>query len=245
MDILLSKALEKDIFEMAYDKHYPAGFHRAYNTITAGLYFRNLSRQLTRYIHYCPQCQYYQTMRHAPYGALQLVVGLPIPFHTVTADFILGLPKLKRGMDAMMTVTCKFSKKVEFVPGKETWSAEEWVKAYFLLVWIGDRDSKWLSKFWTQLFSNMGTRISTTTAYHPQSDGQSECTNQIAEIALRYATERDPNIDFKDFLPAFKRIFNNSPNSSTGRSPNEIIYRFKLTDSFGIVMQGDAEDYKA
>jgi len=73
-----------------------------------------------------------------------------------------------------MTVTCKFSKKVEFVPGKETWTAIEWAKAYFAAttdwsipsIWIGDRDSKWLSEFWTQLFSDMGARISTTTAYH-------------------------------------------------------------------------------
>jgi hypothetical protein len=250
--LCVPKALEKEIFEMAHDEHHHAGFHRAYSRITAGLYLRNLSRRLKQYITHCPQCLHYQTTRHAPYGALQPVVGPPIPFHTVTADFILGLPKTSEGFDAVMTVTCKFSKKVEFVPGKETYTAEEWAKAYFGAttdwsipsVWIGDRDSKWLSKFWTQLFTNMGARISATTAYHPQSDGQSERTNQTAEIALRFATARYPGVDFTEFLPAFKRVFNNSVNASTGRSPNEIIYGFNLTDSFGVVTDGEAKKFE-
>ena len=75
---------------MAHDEHHHAGFHRAYNSITSSLYIRNLSRRLKQYITHCPKCLHYQTVRHAPYGALQPIVGPPIPFHTVTADFILG-----------------------------------------------------------------------------------------------------------------------------------------------------------
>ena len=70
-------------------------------------------------------------MQHAPYGALQPVVGPPISFHTIMADFILGLPKSKNSIDTIITVTCKFSKKVEFMPGKETYTAADWAKAYF------------------------------------------------------------------------------------------------------------------
>jgi transposase InsO family protein len=251
--LCVPKSLEKEVFMMAHDEHHRAGFHRAYNSIVTSLYIRNLSRRLKQYITHCPKCLHYQTVRHAPYGALQPIVGPPIPFHTVTADFILGLPKTSTGLDASMTVTCKFSKKVEFIPGKETWTAIDWAKAYFAAttdwsipsVWIGDRDSKWLSEFWTQLFSDMGARISTTTAYHPQSDGQSERTNQTAEIALRYDLELNPDTDFTEFLPAFKRVFNNSVNASTGRSPNQIIYGFNLADSFGVVTEGDAKDFEA
>jgi hypothetical protein len=87
----------------------------------------------------------------------------------------------------------------------------------------------------------MGARISTTTAYHPQSNGQSERTNQTAEIALRYDLELNPDTDFTEFLPAFKRVFNNSVNASTGRSPNQITHSFNLADSFGVVTEGDAK----
>ncbi|KAN0085522.1 hypothetical protein V8E54_001989 [Elaphomyces granulatus] len=85
----------------------------------------------------------------------------------------------------------------------------------------------------------MRARISTATA---QSDEQSERTNQTVEIALRYDLELNPDTEF---LPAFKRVFNNSVNASTGRSPNQIIYGFNLADSFGVVTEGDAKDFKA
>ena len=77
-----------------------------------------------------------------------------------------------------------------------------------------------MSEFWTQLFTNMGTKIATSTVYHPQSDGQSERTNQTVEIALRYITHRSPDADFTEFLSTLKRYFNNSKNITTGRSPN-------------------------
>jgi hypothetical protein len=91
----------------------------------------------------------------------------------------------------------------------------------------------------------MGAGISATTAYHPQSNGQSERTNQTAEIALRYDLELNPDTDFTEFLPAFKRVFNNSVNASTGRSPNQITHGFNLADSFGVVTEGDAKDFEA
>ena len=53
------------------------------------------------------------------------------------------------------------------------------------------------------------------TVYHSQSDDQSECTNQTAEIVLQYALKKTSNADFTDFLSAFKQIFNNSINAFT------------------------------
>ena len=52
--LCIPKSLEKEIFQMAHDEHHHAGFHRAYNTIVAGLFIQNLSKQLTQYIIYCP-----------------------------------------------------------------------------------------------------------------------------------------------------------------------------------------------
>jgi hypothetical protein len=250
--LCVPKTLEKDIFAMAHDERAHAGFHRAYDTIVASLFMRHLSKRLKLYITHCPQCHHLQTVRHAPYGSLHPIVGPPIPFHTVTADFILALPKTSTGMDTLLTITDKFSKKVELIPGKETYTAADWAKAYFAAttdwaipaVFIGDRDAKWLSKFWKQVFTDMGTKIASTTAYHPQSDGQSERTNQTVEVALRYCIARQPNAGFTDFCPALKRTFNNSRNTSTGRAPNEIIYGMLLNDSFGVVSKGNAHDFE-
>lgn len=95
-----------------------------------------------------------------------------------------------------MSVTCKFSKRVTLVPGKDTWSAADWAYALLarldLIDWglpgelITDRDPKFLSEFWTALFTKLGVKLLYSTAYHPQTDGSSERTNQTVEIALRF-----------------------------------------------------------
>ena len=72
-------------------------------------------------------------------------------------DFIVKLLKTKDEFDAVMTVICKFLKKIKFILNKETWTAAQWAKTYFAVttdwnifsVWIDDKNFKWLSEFWT------------------------------------------------------------------------------------------------
>jgi hypothetical protein len=95
-----------------------------------------------------------------------------------------------------MSVTCKFSKRKMFIPGKVTWSAEEWgnalVDGLLAADWgipcriILDRDRKFLSAVWKTIFSRLNMKLLFSLSYHPQTDGQSERTNQSAEICLRY-----------------------------------------------------------
>src|SRR6266480_587643 len=90
----------------------------------------------------------------------------------------------------------------------------------------------------------MNTRISTTTAYHVQFDDQSEQINQTMKIALHFAQERNSDTEFIKFLSTFKQVFNNSFNVFTDHSLNEIIYSFKLADSFDIMTTDAAENFE-
>ncbi len=90
----------------------------------------------------------------------------------------------------------------------------------------------------------MGTKIATSTIYYPQLDNQSERTNQTVEITLRYITDRSSNADFIKFLSTLKRYLNNSKNTTTGRSPNKIIYGTNLNDSFGVISLREARDFE-
>ena len=90
----------------------------------------------------------------------------------------------------------------------------------------------------------MSTRISTITAYHAQSDDQSEQINQMIKIALCFAQERNSDTEFIKFLSAFKQVFNNNFNVFTDCSLNEIIYSFKLADLFDIVTTDAVEDFE-
>jgi hypothetical protein len=70
-------------------------------------------------------------MRHKPYGQLKPITTPVRPYHTVSGDFIVSLPLTATGMDAALTLTCKFSKRVKIIPGKTTWSAVDWAHAVF------------------------------------------------------------------------------------------------------------------
>ena len=142
-----------------------------------------------------------RTLRDKSHGLLKLIESKPIPFHTLTIDFILALPPSRRFghgdelYDTVMTATDKFTKAVRLIPGKSTYAAPDWAAMYWQAVYLdwgfpsaifSDHDAKFLSEFWKTLFDKAGTKILTSTAYHPETDGQSERTNQTIEIVLRY-----------------------------------------------------------
>lgn len=92
-------------------------------------------------------------------------------------DFIQGLPPDNEGRDTLLTVTCKFSKRVLLIMGKSTWSAEQWSEALLEglrradwgipVAIISDRDRKFNSEIWRGLFKLLGTSILMGTAYYP------------------------------------------------------------------------------
>ena len=256
--ICVPNSLEKHIFELAHNRQHHGGFHRSYDRIATSIYMRHLTKNLQSYIEHCPDCQLNQTRRHKPYGSLMPIdrPGIAIPFHTIAMDFIPALPTTPDGFDCLLTVTCKFSKRVLLIPGKTTWSAAEWADAFLAAItahgWgipcgtISDRDSKFMSSFWRALFQKLGTDLLTSTAYHPQTDGQSERTNQTVEIAMRFYVTSHTNIDAVDWtlvLPYLQGYLNNSKNQSTGVSPNEIIYGFNVRDTLSMLADLPAEDF--
>ena len=165
-----------------HDDYYHADFHWIYNNIVVDLYIWNSFWCLKQYITHCLKCLHYQIMRHVSYEVLQLIVESLISFHIVTTDFIFRLSKTDSDLNAVIIIICKFFKKMKFISNKEIWTAAEWAKVYFthitdwsiLIVWIENKDSKWLSEFWIQFFFNMKIRIIIITIYHSQSDDQSE-----------------------------------------------------------------------
>ena len=237
--LVIPKALEGDVFALHHDHAGHAGRHRAYHDICSSYYIRNLSRRLQNYIDRCIPCQLNQTKRHKPYGKLQPIQTPPIPFHTLSFDLIVGLPEFEvNGIkyDALMTVTDHFTKAVELIPGRSDWTSEQWAEAMYPMFrrWgipratISDRDPKWLSTFFQAIFRRQGTVMLLTTAYHPQSDGQSERTNQTVEIAIRYHIAQSRQKNWVEILPDIAARLNNSINASTGKTLNKLIYSFRL-----------------
>jgi hypothetical protein len=193
--LCIPRSVVPEIFELAHDSAGHQGFARTYERL-AGLAIYKGSRLLKQYIAACPQCNQNSTKRHRPYGSLQPIIPPPIPFHTITIDIVMALPNSKDGKDQALTSTDKFTKRVGIIPGKATWSAEEWgvalVRHWQLTDWgfprviISDRDRKFLSNLCKGIFKTLRTKLLYSTAYHTQTDGQSERINATIEIMLLY-----------------------------------------------------------
>lgn len=235
--LCIPSTVTKDVLALAHGAGHP-GFARCFEIVSRAWYIRGLSKLLRAFIRHCPECLILQTRHHLPYGSLQPIDSPPVPFHTITLDFILALPvSTNEDFNAVMSVTCKYSKRVTLIPGKDTWTAEKWALALLnrleLIDWglpaviVSDRDPKFLSKLWKTLFEKLGVDLLYSTAYHPQTDGSSERTNQTVEIALRFLLHSIKNIrDWPTLLPKIQSLLNNASSSTTGKSPNELVYGF-------------------
>ena len=152
-------------------------------------------------------------------------------------DWIVALPETPDGKDALLTTTCKSTKRIVLTPGRADWTAQQWAAAWIVdlevrdwsypLQIISDRDPKFLSDFFTAMAGALKIKMCTTAAYHPQADGQSERTNQTVEIGLRYFVTGHPDLAWVDCLPHLQAVLNNSRNQTTGFSPNELLMGFK------------------
>jgi transposase InsO family protein len=105
-------------------------------------------------------------------------------------DFVEGLPKSK-GVFVILVIVDRFTKYGHFVPIKHPYTAKTIAKAVFDNVVklhglpktiVSDRDKVFTSVFWKELFSLMVTQLIMSSAYHPQTDGQTERVNQCLEM---------------------------------------------------------------
>lgn len=139
------------------------------------------------------------------------------------------------GHDAAYVVVCRLTKMVHLVPTHTTASAEDTAELFFKEVFrlhglpssiVSDRDSKFTSDFWQALFKLTGTSLDMSTAYHPQTDGQTERANRTVEEMLRhYCSDREN--DWDKMFPAVEFAYNSSVNASTSKTPFMLNYGFE------------------
>ena len=165
-----------------------------------------------------------------PAGLLQPLDTPTTRWEQITMDFIVQLPLTKQGYDAIFVVVDKLFKRAHFIPTHTSATAPETAKLFFNVIFkdhglprtiISDRDAKFTSKFWQQLFKELGTTLSMSTSFHPQTDGQTERTNRTLEEMLRaYVNYKQDNWD--EYLPLAEFAYNNSKQASTGFTPFEL-----------------------
>ena len=147
-------------------------------------------------------------------------------------DFVTGLPKSPRGNTAIWVVVDKLTKTAHFIPYKSGMTLEGMARLYVQEIMrlhgvprkiISDRDSRLTSHFWQSFQKALGSELGYSTAFHPQTDGQSERTIQTLEDMLR-ACVLDFKGSWEDQLPLIEFAYNNSFHASIGMPPYEALY---------------------
>ena len=149
-------------------------------------------------------------------------------------DFLLGLPKTRRGRDSIFVVVDNFSKMVHFIACHKMDDASHVANLFLREVVklhgmprtiVLDKDAKFLSDFWKTLWCKLGTKLLFSTTCHPQTDDQTEVVNKALSTLLRAIIKK--NIEtWEDCLPHVEFAYNRTIQSTTRFLPFEIVYGF-------------------
>ena len=163
-----------------------------------------MSLDVRDYVSSCASCQRNKVPAQKPGGMLQ---PLPIPerrWGSISTDFVTGLPKTQNGYDAILVFVCRLTKMIHFVATTTDVDAPEFATLFFDSVVrlhgipnniVSDRGSIFTSGFWTELCKKLGIRRKLSTAFHPQTDGQTERANRVMEDTVRLVSHREKIIN--------------------------------------------------
>jgi hypothetical protein len=149
----------------------------------------------------------------------------------ISLDFIEALPRIK-GKSVILTVVDRFSKYCHFIPLAHPYSAESVAQAFFSDIvrlhgmpqsMVSDHDPVFTSIFWKELMRLMGAKLHMTTAFHPQSDGQTEAANRVIAMYLRCFSGDRPR-DWLRWLPWAEYTYNTAYQSSLQEMPFRVVY---------------------
>ncbi|GJP63604.1 hypothetical protein CLOP_g20677 [Closterium sp. NIES-67] len=232
----LRQLLLEEYHDVLYAGHF--GSNKTLTGIAKHYYWPHMADDVQKFVTSCDTCQRMKSSKQKKAGLLQPLPVPEQPWHVVSLDFITGLPPTSSGHDAILVVIDKFSKMGHFIPTHTTARTEETAQLFVRHIisqhgipttLISDRDPKFTSKFWKELMSLLGTKLAMSSAYHPQTDGQTERLNQIVEQLLRAACKDDIS-KWDLHLPVLEFAYNNATHAATGQTPFFLCYgRHPLT----------------
>jgi len=223
-----------------YDHHdAPAAGHpgrdKTYSLLSRSYFWPKMARDIERYVKSCATCQQSKARNSRLAGLLH---PLPVPrtrWSTISMDFVFDLPLSPEGSDGIWVIIDSLSKQGHFIPVRKTDEAEDIAKLFMKKIFplhglpeviISDRDPRFISDFWQQLQRTCGAKVKLSTAYHPQTDGQSERAIRTLMDTLRcFATYDQSN--WEAALPLLEFAYNSSKHSATGYSPFYLTYGYE------------------
>lgn len=249
-------AVRAEILKMNHDD--PLGGHlgvaRTLEVIRRKYFWDGLIKDIKAYVRDCDVCQRNKVPRHRPYGELQSLPQPSRPWQEITMDFITGLPLALTyegiEVNSILVVLCRFTKFAWYVAVMDTLTADQLAELFvekFLFLGIpegivSDRGTLFTSKFWSTFCYLLKIRRKLSTAFHPQTDGQTERQNQSLEHYLRCYVNYHMD-DWPRWLPMAQRVYIDATQTVIQETPMRVLFGF--TPRWEVDIQQESLDSEA
>lgn len=228
-----------------------ASAERLWQNLSQKFYWKRMKTDIIEYCCTCDVCQKVKTPNFAKYGFL---IPNPIPsrpYQSISMDFIVNLP-WSNGFNAIFVVVDHLSKQGSFIPCTTGLTAAEFGELFVRHIVccfglpdsiITDRDPRWTLDFWKGVARFLKTKMSLSSAHHPQHDGQTEILNRHLVTMIR-AYVSDDLTDWAAWLHILEFAYNNTIHSSTGASPNFLTYGFQPKTPLDFLLPKETQESK-
>nr|GFC16650.1 putative reverse transcriptase domain-containing protein [Tanacetum cinerariifolium] len=186
----LRTVIMHESYKSKYSIH--SGSDKMYQDMKKLYWWPSMKADIATYVHKCLTCDKVKDEHQRPSGLLVQPKIHVWKWDNITMDFVTKLPKSPQGYDTIWVIVDRLTKSAIFTPMRETDPLEKLSKLYLkevevvarhgiLVSIICDRDPRFASRFWRTLQTALDTSLDMSTAYHPETDGQSERTIQTLE----------------------------------------------------------------
>jgi transposase InsO family protein len=227
------RELQRKLIEQVHDT--PTGGHlgqrKTLHKLQAYCWWYGMKRMIEDYVQGCMTCAATKPSHRKPAGMLK---PLPIPhrpWEVISMDFVGPLPMTPDFYDYIFVVADKFTKYAYFIPTHRNVNAEQTARLLIDHVIkqrglpeggiISDRDGRFISDLWREVWKILKTPLRMSTSAHPQTDGQTERLNRSLEQGLR-AHANKAKSNWKDNLALVEAQYNSAVHESTGKTPFEM-----------------------
>jgi hypothetical protein len=227
-------SLRETILKEAHDSDYSIhpGSTKMYQDLKQKYWWYGLKRDVAAHVAMCDVCQRVKAEHQRPAGLLHPLKVPEWKWEEIGMDFITGLPRTQKGYDSIWVIVDRLTKVAHFILVKTTYKGSQLAELYMARIVclhgvpkkvVSDRGSQFTSRFWRSFHENMNMKLNFSTTYHPQTDGQTERTNQVFEDMLR-ACALQHGESWDKSLPYAEFSYNNGYQASLKMSPFEALY---------------------
>ena len=226
--------IKQEILNLQHKSKYTIhpGGTKMYQDLKRQYWWKGMKGDVGRVVAKCLVCQQVKAEYKKPSGLLQPLAAPQWKWEGISMDFIDGLPRSKKGNDSIWVIVDRLTKTAHFIPVKSDRNAPKLAKIFMQEIVrlhgvpksiVSDRDTIFSSKFWRSFQQAMGVELCMSTAYHPQSDGQTEVVNKFLEDLLRMCV-LDFGGSWEEHIHLAEFAYNNSFQRSIGMAPYEALY---------------------